>query len=150
MVRDCELCGMSFRTDNVERDICYECLWTNARKPGTPITPVPPKKHKCQVCGRAMIRAGGAWHCEHHDGVTQYEDEEPKPKPKKAEQPLYDEARSYFAEVQGGQIEKGREKYPADLNEDDWTALDLIDHAMQEAVDQIHYLTALRRKIRKL
>lgn len=74
----------------------------------------------------------------------------PAPKPKKEEQPLYDEARSYFAEVQEGQIEKGRKKYPADLNEDNWTALDLIDHAMQEAVDQIHYLTALRRKIRKL
>ncbi|UVI31194.1 hypothetical protein [Paenibacillus spongiae] len=60
---------------------------------------------------------------------------------------IYGKALAYFQEVQKQQIEKGRQKYPEPLNPASWTELELIDHAMQEAVDQVHYLTALRIKV---
>lgn len=61
--------------------------------------------------------------------------------------PLYTDARAFWESVQTGQILKGAAKYPEPLNPDSWTAAELIMHAMQENVDQAHYLTALLSKL---
>jgi hypothetical protein len=58
--------------------------------------------------------------------------------------PLYADARRYFEDKQRGQIAKGAEKYPEPLNAASWSIAQLVDHAMEEAVDQVHYLTALK------
>lgn len=63
---------------------------------------------------------------------------------------LYKDANFLYQRTQLKQMEKATAKYPEPLNEEDWTAEELIDHAFQELVDQSHYLTALFLKIRKL
>lgn len=60
--------------------------------------------------------------------------------------PLYKEATNYWLETQAGQINKGAAKYPEPLNPSSWSFKELLDHAMQENVDQVHYITALRTK----
>lgn len=61
---------------------------------------------------------------------------------------VYIEAAKLWLETQQGQIEKGAAKYPEPLNPDSWTESQLINHALQENVDQAHYLTALLQKIK--
>jgi len=63
--------------------------------------------------------------------------------PKHYFHPLYQKAREHFQRVHMAQIEKGAAKYPEPLNPASWTADQLVEHAMQENVDQMHYLTAL-------
>jgi hypothetical protein len=63
--------------------------------------------------------------------------------------PLYIDAQNFWNDVQRQQIMKGMEKYPEPLNPESWTFEQLIEHAMQENVDQAHYLTALREKSRE-
>jgi hypothetical protein len=63
--------------------------------------------------------------------------------------PLYIDAQNFWNDVQRQQIIKGMEKYPEPLNPQSWTFEQLIEHAMQENVDQAHYLTALREKSRE-
>jgi hypothetical protein len=60
--------------------------------------------------------------------------------------PIYQKARDLFERTQEQQIVKGLHKYEGPLNPAEWTAMELIDHAMQELVDGVHYLTALKEK----
>jgi hypothetical protein len=60
--------------------------------------------------------------------------------------PLYGQASSWWLRVQGEQISKGISKYPTPLRAEDWTFAQFLEHAMQENVDQAHYLTALKAK----
>ena len=61
---------------------------------------------------------------------------------------VYAEARKRWQEIHQQQICKGNQKYGTPLNPEDWTTEELILHAMQENVDQFHYLTALLLKVR--
>jgi len=60
--------------------------------------------------------------------------------------PLYKTAREQWLRVHFEQIAKGAAKYPEPLNPESWTQLQLIEHAMQENIDQFHYLCAAREK----
>jgi hypothetical protein len=64
--------------------------------------------------------------------------------------PLYKEANFNWQRTQLQQIIKGAEKYSEPLNSASWTGQQLIEHAMQENIDQAHYLTALGEKIKEL
>lgn len=64
--------------------------------------------------------------------------------------PFYLSAQEYWLATQRGQIEKGAGKYPEPFNPDSWTAKELADHAMQENVDQAHYITGLLHKLEKM
>lgn len=63
--------------------------------------------------------------------------------------PFYREADKYREEVRRGQILKGAEKYPKPFSSDDWTAKELLLHAMQENIDQAHYIYGLFEKLEK-
>jgi hypothetical protein len=58
--------------------------------------------------------------------------------------PLYGNTRQYFEKKQREQIAKGAEKYPESLGRSAWSMAELADHAMEELVDQAHYITALK------
>lgn len=60
--------------------------------------------------------------------------------------PLYGEAKALFERVQARQIAKGAEKYPEPLKAASWSLPQLIDHAMEEVVDQVHYITAIKER----
>jgi hypothetical protein len=64
--------------------------------------------------------------------------------------PLYKEANFNWQRTQLQQIIKGAEKYNEPLNPASWTGQQLIEHAMQENIDQAHYLTALGEKVKEL
>lgn len=64
--------------------------------------------------------------------------------------PFYEKAEIVRQTVRLGQIKKGAEKYPEPFNPDSWTAQELLEHAMQENVDQAHYMYGLYEKITKL
>jgi len=61
--------------------------------------------------------------------------------------PLYKTARSEWLRVHQEQIDKGAAKYQEPLNPESWTALELVEHALQENIDQFHYLIAIRMKL---
>ena len=46
------------------------------------------------------------------------------------------------------QTAKGMAKYPNTVDVDDYTAEEWIDHAIEESIDKIVYLTALKHKMR--
>lgn len=56
---------------------------------------------------------------------------------------FYKKARELWKETQQMQIEKGMEKYPEPFNPFSWTPAQLLLHAMQENVDQMHYMVGL-------
>ncbi|MBG9783568.1 hypothetical protein [Shouchella lehensis] len=62
---------------------------------------------------------------------------------------FYKEAHQIWQSVQQEQIRKGAEKYPLPFNPDNWTEKDLLQHAMQENVDQVHYMYGLYLKIKQ-
>jgi hypothetical protein len=64
--------------------------------------------------------------------------------------PFYQKAKQFFISFQWGQIQKGAEKYDEPFDPDSWTADELLEHGMQEAVDLTHYLVGLHDKIKKL
>jgi hypothetical protein len=64
--------------------------------------------------------------------------------------PLYKEANFNWQRTQLQQIIKGAEKYNEPLNPASWTGAQLIEHAMQENIDQAHYLTAIGEKVKEL
>lgn len=64
--------------------------------------------------------------------------------------PLYKAANFAWQRTQIQQIVKGAEKYPEPLNPDSWTAKQLVEHALQENVDQVHYLVSLGEKVEEL
>lgn len=57
--------------------------------------------------------------------------------------PFYEDAHTYREAVRRGQIVKGLSKYGRPFNSSDWTAEELLAHAMQENVDQAHYIYGL-------
>lgn len=64
--------------------------------------------------------------------------------------PTYRKARERFQRVQEEQIMKGAEKYSEPLNHESWSFEDLQNHAMQELVDQVHYVEAMGEKFKYL
>lgn len=62
---------------------------------------------------------------------------------------FYQQAHAYRERMRRDQILKGAEKYPTLFNPDDWTDIELLDHAMQENVDQGHYIVGLGMKNKK-
>jgi len=60
--------------------------------------------------------------------------------------PLYNDAHATWVSEQHNQIAKGAEKYPEPLNPASWTFEELFRHAVQENVDQMHYLQAMFEK----
>ena len=61
--------------------------------------------------------------------------------------PFYKEARECWQITQNGQIRKGAEKYPEPFNPANWTIYELMEHAMQENVDQAHYIYGMYTKM---
>lgn len=66
------------------------------------------------------------------------------------EHPFYKDANVYREEVRKEQIIKGAHKYPEPFNPNSWTAKELLQHAMQENVDQAHYIFGLFEKIEEM
>jgi hypothetical protein len=66
---------------------------------------------------------------------------------KHLESHFYTEANQYRERERIGQIVKGAEKYPEPFNPASWTAKELLQHAMQENIDQGHYIYGLFEKI---
>jgi hypothetical protein len=69
---------------------------------------------------------------------------------KHLEHPFYSEANKYREQERIGQIVKGSEKYQEPFNPASWTAKQLLSHAMQENVDQGHYIYGLYEKIEEM
>jgi hypothetical protein len=69
---------------------------------------------------------------------------------KHLEHPFYSEANKYREQERIGQIVKGSEKYKEPFDPTSWTAKELLSHAMQENVDQGHYIYGLYTKIEAL
>ena len=63
---------------------------------------------------------------------------------------LYKEASGLTEIIRKEQILKGAAKYDIPLGDATWTPLQLVYHALQENIDQNHYLTMLIFKIREL
>lgn len=61
--------------------------------------------------------------------------------------PFYADARSQWLATQERQIQKGLAKYPEAFNPFNWTPQQLVDHALEEAVDLTHYLIGLKKLI---
>lgn len=66
------------------------------------------------------------------------------------EHPFYGDANKYREDVRREQILKGAAKYPEPFNPKSWTAKELLQHAMQENVDQAHYIFGLYEKISEI
>jgi hypothetical protein len=62
---------------------------------------------------------------------------------KHLEHPFYKEANDFREEVRTGQILKGAEKYERPFSGTLYTSKQLLVHAMQENVDQGHYIYGL-------
>lgn len=60
---------------------------------------------------------------------------------------IYREAKERILRAQNHQVRYGLDKYPEALNPDSWDILETIDHAMDEMVDQMHYMQMLRIKL---
>ena len=58
--------------------------------------------------------------------------------------PFYEKSLALFTKTQKQQIEKGLKKYPTAFNPHDWTPEELLNHALEEAVDLTHYLVGLK------
>jgi len=64
--------------------------------------------------------------------------------------PFYKNARSKWLTVQNNQINKGAEKYPNPFEPADWTIEQLGNHAIEENVDQLHYIVGFIEKAKAL
>src|SRR5574342_641141 len=58
--------------------------------------------------------------------------------------PFYKKARDLWMETQVNQIIKGLDKYPEPFNPRSWSPQQLLNHALEEAVDLTHYLVGLK------
>jgi hypothetical protein len=58
--------------------------------------------------------------------------------------PFYKKARELWMNTQTNQIIKGLEKYPEPFTPSHWTANELLDHALEESVDLVHYIVGLK------
>lgn len=61
--------------------------------------------------------------------------------------PFYDEVENYREEVRMRQILKGADKYPEPFKPENYSAEELLQHAMEENVDQGHYIYGLHEKL---
>lgn len=64
--------------------------------------------------------------------------------------PFYDKARALFIKTQDAQIRKGLQKYPEPFNPRSWKPKQLLNHALEEAVDLVHYIVGLHTLIEDL
>ena len=64
--------------------------------------------------------------------------------------PFYKDAHTYRELTRHGQIVKGAEKYDEPFTPSSWTALELLQHAMQENVDQAHYIYGMYQKVQEM
>lgn len=60
---------------------------------------------------------------------------------------FYIDARAYTEKIRVGQILKGAEKYPEPFTTESWTNEEIVVHAMQENVDQTHYIYACKERM---
>jgi hypothetical protein len=63
--------------------------------------------------------------------------------------PFYEKARNLFLRTQDAQIQKGLLKYPEPFNPMSWTPQELLNHALEESVDLVHYLVGLKEQLDK-
>lgn len=63
---------------------------------------------------------------------------------------FYKLARSKWLTVQKNQIDKGAEKYPTPFDPGEWTSKELVTHALEENIDQLHYIVGLGEKLKVL
>lgn len=66
---------------------------------------------------------------------------------KHLQHPFYYRANEYREEQRRGQILKGAAKYPEPFKPENWSPKELLAHAMQENIDQGHYIYGLYEKI---
>lgn len=64
--------------------------------------------------------------------------------------PFYKDANEYREHKRIGQILKGAHKYPEPFTTSSWTSEQIIEHAMQENVDQAHYIYAAHERMQEL
>lgn len=55
-----------------------------------------------------------------------------------------------MTDEQKSQVGYGLSKYPESLNEESWSTVETIEHAMSEVVDLLHYLSMLKIKMKIL
>lgn len=60
---------------------------------------------------------------------------------------IYSRAKEHILNAQRKQVGYGLDKYPEPLNADTWSAIETIDHIIEESVDKLHYLCMLRIKL---
>lgn len=61
--------------------------------------------------------------------------------------PFYIKAKEEWESVRKGQIVKGAEKYPEPFTPSSWTNDQLAEHAIQENVDQLHYIVGMKERM---
>jgi hypothetical protein len=61
--------------------------------------------------------------------------------------PFYIDARKIWTNHQWAQIEKGAVKYPEPFTPSSWTNEQLVEHAIQENVDQLHYIVGMKERM---
>jgi hypothetical protein len=64
--------------------------------------------------------------------------------------PFYQDAAAYREQIRIGQIIKGSKKYPEPFTTASWSNEEIIAHAMQENVDQEHYIYAAAERMKVL
>lgn len=64
--------------------------------------------------------------------------------------PFYKDVETYREGIRIGQIIKGSEKYPEPFTTSSWTNDEIVAHAMQENVDQAHYIYAAKERLDEL
>lgn len=69
---------------------------------------------------------------------------------KHLDHPFYKDAHDYIEKMRIGQIIKGAHKYPEPFTTASWSNQEIIDHAMQENVDQAHYIYAALERMQVL
>ena len=60
--------------------------------------------------------------------------------------PFYKKCEQTFQKIQNLQIQKGLEKYNRPLDPTNFSIRDLVLHALEENIDQLHYLVAILEK----
>lgn len=66
------------------------------------------------------------------------------------ENEVYEKAKRAIFEAQIKQVAYGLEKYPEPLNHKNWSAVEAIDHIIEESVDKLHYLVMLKIKLEEM
>jgi hypothetical protein len=61
--------------------------------------------------------------------------------------PFYIDARKIWTNHQWAQIEKGAVKYPEPFTPSSWSNEQLVEHAIQENVDQLHYIVGMKERM---